>query len=763
MANQTKTKIADIGEILGKKGQEFTFIDPPLIDAPNTEVTKNDSPRQLPDPALSLKPLLGIERIRFNSATPVTDERGPNGEQVYEGDNKDARVRFVDGGASTWANISDTNGSRPNAGIDAFVEIVFFGTGLNLVTLLTTSDRDAKASIDGGGFGSNIFISGASSIIQGRNFNTNQIVSVASGLALGLHSAKIRIDDADGITVYGFEILNEDTQIQIPQGEMFDGGRKFVHPALEAIAFDSGFDGAPILNGKGGRAAIYITPEGTIGKALQQTDITQLNLAAADHSNEEETSRPGFRVFGRNRGDDFATITTANADRAFNLDDDTTSLMGIDVRQVSGKESIFVDLANGFVILNFIGTGLDIVRGDSSFPATIDTTTVFVDGASIGTITGNTVQDDTVTKIVSGLPYGTHTVKMRRDAATTQALGISHFIIYGPKKPNIPENSAQLQEYHLMSDFAANNTTGQDTISGGILRKAPSREVIYAGSAMSRGFDPGSAAAGIRITLTDSGDTARYLFFGTGIELRSTMNSSRSPDVTMTIDGLAYNDTNFVAQAASSESSFYGPVGTSFTASTGVWDSQSDAVVATGGLIINGLSLGLHEIIITNNNANNFNLDALDIITPVHFPDIQRGSLSMGPGLQLNKKTESGGIDLSRAKAWCVFDASTNTIHSSLNIAAVFDVSTGDHIFYFEKPFKGSPAFSISRTGFAAGGGGDFSYGVVEVKDGNTTTINKTSFLHAVRVNIQANGVDNDQTYLSLLVFGELADEEGAE
>ncbi len=742
MALQTKTKIADLGEILGKKGQEFTFIDPPLIDAPNTEVTKNDSPRQLPDPALLLKPLLGIERIRFNSVTPVIDEVGPGGRTVYEGDNKDPRVRFVDAGVSSWANITDTSGSRPNAGIDAFVEIIFFGTGLNLVTFLTASDRDAKASIDGGGFGSNLFASGASPVLATRNYDPNQVISVASGLTLDTHTVKIRIDDADGISVYGFEILNEDTQIQIPQGEMFANGLKYTHPALETLDFNSGFDGAPVLNGRGGRVVTYINPDGTLGKVLQQTDASQLDLGSADHANEEVTRRINTTEFGANRSDDFSVINGSTVDAAFTLDDGTATLVGDNIRRNSGStgRAVVLNTTNDFLTLTFVGTGLDVFL-DSA--ATFDTCSVIVDGSNIGNL-AQTANIQRQTPVVSGLPYGTHTVKFQITTGLGTGPNFLNFILYGPKKPAIPVGTAPLQEYYLMADFVVSTSTDQrgvDFPSTGVLSKNPTREFIYTGT-WSTSLSPTENNLGTFSTTAAS--KVSYTFFGTGFQSTFRTGTGDASDSSVVLDTLDMTAGNFPLATIG----FSGPAGTSYTGNT--LDIQGTSG-QTARLSISDLTLGLHTVEITRNGAGvePLHIHNIDIITPVHFPNTKRGSLSLGPGVQLNQETAAGGVDLSKAKAWIHMDTTTNTINKSFNMSAVVDVGTGRHKFYFDKPFK------------------DKFYTVAGMVNGNGDAVMvidpPTQFPSNVELKVFDDASPLDRVTFTAVFFGELENEEGDE
>jgi len=138
----------NIGETLTKKPKEFTFVDPPLIDAPFTEiVTLDEADRQLLDPSKTLKPAIGIERIPVLQVSKLISEKGPVGESVFELKNKDTRVRFV----GDWINVGNSVGTRVNSSnINDFIEISFEGTGLNFVGISDASARVYQASIDGG-------------------------------------------------------------------------------------------------------------------------------------------------------------------------------------------------------------------------------------------------------------------------------------------------------------------------------------------------------------------------------------------------------------------------------------------------------------------------------------------------------------------------------------------------------------------------------------------------------------------------------------
>ena len=177
MALKTKAKIASIGEALGKKSVEFTFQDPPLIDAPFTTITKLDgSPRQLPDPSKIVKPALGIERIQEFNLTQALNERGPNGEIVFKA--SDERIRYV---GDTVSNTAAPGTNILLNALNSYMEITFFGTGLNLLADIDSSSREIFASVDGGSLSGDLLTNAYSGVISNRSYRANQVINISSG------------------------------------------------------------------------------------------------------------------------------------------------------------------------------------------------------------------------------------------------------------------------------------------------------------------------------------------------------------------------------------------------------------------------------------------------------------------------------------------------------------------------------------------------------------------------------------------------------
>lgn len=561
------------------------------------------------DPSQDLGVRFGVNRIQTQQIYKLQGEVGLNGKPVFGVINdKFNQVRFV----GEWRNNNDLNGPRPYLGSasdsDDYVEITFYGTGLNLLVFYNNFNRDIRVSIDGGAEGSNIMPTSGSPILESRGYSQNTIVNAVNGLTLGVHTAKVRCVSGEE-NIYGFEILNERTDLLISQGSYFNDGKLLRLESEQNVAYNSVFANEYGTAGpKGGCVVVYLTEEGAIKKDIRYTDVTALYLGAADHSNEEIISKHYYREFGSGRADDFSTITSATADRAYTLDDGTTTLIAEDVELNNPNPGIKTSPSD-FITITFVGTGLDIVRNWRA--ASVNWQHSFeVDGNSVGTLSGTSGSDyDTlgIVKICSGLPYGTHTVRIIRD---TDHFNIFDFVVYGPKKPEIEESAAELGSYYLMADYVANTTNGLFTVAQGVIRKQNNREWTYInGHAIS--IATSAHIGGWSVNSNTNTSVAKYTFFGTGFEFRGRADATYSSNVQCTLDG----STDFSSYTTSA----YGGFG--FTPGTGVL--QPDAGSALGsGFTVSGLTLGWHTIEFANTQNNTFTINCIDIICPIHSPKL---------------------------------------------------------------------------------------------------------------------------------------------
>ncbi len=575
----------------------------PKVAAPFTTVVKR---AQVTDFSKDLMPRMGIERVITQAIQEVQGESGPNGEAVYKPINDfHDQVRFY---GPSPINESTTHGPNINGGS---LEITFYGTGLNALIEVDSSVRSLKSIVDGGALSAELY-SASSLVLALRNYCTNQSLPIASGLALGMHTVRL-VASTGAIRFYGYEVLNEASTIKTSPGSAFFGGKKLSLAALDSQAFNT-FENAVSLGTRGGRMVAYLKSDGTVKKAFQPASTTQANLGSADHTNEEVIRVYNWREFGAGRADDFSSVnTTSFVDKAFTLDDGTTTLIGFNIRLYTSGSDKTVNAANvgSSLTFTFVGTGLDIgLASDGT------NTAVTIDGASVGNLgVVGTVPNATLrTKIVSGLPYGTHTVKLTSAGAN---LSVGDFCVYGPKRPLIPSDAIELADYYLMADYVVASSAAPGFNSAGVLKKFGAREAIYVGS-WGASLDVTNFRGGLNITTLATASYMEFTFFGTGVEHHGFANTTGVMNFTVTVDGSALNaGTNI------------GSISSLVAVSTGLTLSAAGTVTGTasglGSYIVrvSGLALGKHTIRVTQNtsavNANIYS-DSFNVITPLHAP-----------------------------------------------------------------------------------------------------------------------------------------------
>ena len=291
----------------------------------------------------------------------------------------------------------------------------------------------------------------------------------------------------------------------------------------------------------GSNVSIIGTPvtDGTIFAPSSDLLGTPENIfASASHGNQEVIRRINYAEFGANN--EFAILSSASAGNVgFTLDDGTTTLVantgthtavfnGIDYLSM-GADTTSPFTANTFTI-TFVGTGLDVFYIVGGANATRSDIRVFVDGFRIGDFDGG---DNAfgIRPIVSGLAYGTHTVRFQALTASENDQGVSDFIIYGPKKPEIPTldaGSLELSDYNIMADYDRLETSTTGGVSKGVVTKSPSREFLYTPQGWGYANDA-SLPFGARASITSATAEARYTFYGTGIEFLASSDAGGLP------------------------------------------------------------------------------------------------------------------------------------------------------------------------------------------------------------------------------------------
>jgi hypothetical protein len=602
----TATQLSNIQSLLQTGSQ--AFVDQTgSIAAPGTTITNR---ALITDINNDLKARFGCDRIAINAITQIQNESGPNGERVFAAVN-DTRglIRFV----GIWSILSDTIGTRPySSSPNDYVEITFFGKGLNLLTSVDSlANRDARVSVNSGAETSNIFPTSAANILAGRGYAPNQRIKIASGLPLQVHTIKIRVNDT--LNVYGFEIINEDTAIKVNPGTAYINGQKYLTTAAQSLSYNSTFESGT-LGTRGGRVVIYQKPDGTIAKAVQPVNPTSAYFTSADHSNEELSRVHYFREFGASRSDDFSTLSTTTSNRIFTLDDGTTTVLASSVQASSttGIDAIYHPLLGSYTTVTFIGTGFDLITNTNG---SANSTTVAIDGTSIGNFDYSSTKV-VATKIASGLPYGTHTIKFTANGSSGIA-NIIGFKIYQPKKPTVAQNTIELSDYNVLANYSFAAAPGLETISTGVIRKYANREITYVNGTGGTGdWNVGSLLTANQIggyqPITDRQNAYfEYVFFGTGFDLRYQSASNRSANMPLLINGLPATTTNYATLTSTALT------GSTFSTSTGLLN-MNVSLTTGSGVSIRGLPLATYTIRLTNPSTGLIPIEAIDIHSPVH-------------------------------------------------------------------------------------------------------------------------------------------------
>lgn len=630
---------------VGDQASDLEYVTIPTMAVANTAITGRSA---MPDLSQDMNARFAVNRLTVQQLYLLQGEQDTANGKPVRGTSNDRlnQMRFV----GNWQQFA-TNLGPVVVGNDQddYCEITFYGTGLNMLTLSNGISRDVRATVDGGSEGANLFPATTNAIIATRNYATNEVYPVSTGLALGIHTIRLRnASAAQTFPIYGFEVLNEQSTavIKVQPGSQFVRGSKRTLASQQSFAYNTTFESGT-LGTRGGRVIIYQKLDGSIAKAVQPTDAAQANLTSASHANEEIARIYHWREFGANRADDFSTLTTVS-DRAFTVNDGSTTLIGNDVLTTGSAtlEGLRATGAGAFLTVNFVGTGLDIHTEDNDANARV--TDIFVDGVSTGSISTPISQSARLIKIVSGLPYGTHTVRFLRN--TLDTIFIRNFVVYQPKTPTLPANAKLLAAYNIMADYTANATAGVDRIATGVLRKASVREFIYTGTGWTIATAVTDNPAGYGVASNTNGARMQYTFYGTGFELRFSAQTNRSNNISVALNGLAATTANYPSLV----SSVYG---TGVTFAAGVLD-QNDAATTNGsGVSIRGLPLATYTVTFTNNTANFMDIGALDVITPIHshkdnlYTEAQN-TLSVGSqGIEDFRKISSLE-QLTKAKAW---------------------------------------------------------------------------------------------------------------
>ena len=636
-----------------------------------------------------LKVRFGLERIPFQNLYQINSEAGPSGEAVWGLTNDNlGLVRFVGGG---WrSDIENSGQATASFSQNDYLEVTFYGTGLNLLTANDVASRDYRVSVDGGISGANIY-PGVSTVITDLNYNSNIVVQAISGLALGVHTVRVLNNSANTMWLSGVEIINQNatsTNLTVNPGIGYVEAKRLNTNSQQAFGIDSmvntyqftlssgsasvgaiytnnsqtfqvvDFDavnsfltcagtGAPTATGnlvklsgtgtdplpftfvanKGGRVLVCQDSNGEITTEWNPTSYQFLTLANANHSNEELARAFSPTEFRSDIANDFSDTTAGSTQRGFVLSDSATTLFS------SGSQ----------VVTSALGTnryGLSFSVGNAIFFTFVGT------GLDVELEIGP-LETSTITIFINGATIGNLTYTAGSGlitykiasglaygthsvaitaSAPTQLL-LTRYLVYQPKKPTLPSGAIELADYNLVArPFVNIATAGVDRSARGVLRNSAMHEVTYSGT-WTRNLVTNTIGQ-FHCRTSTATSYFEYTFFGTGFDIRLSTPNAVAGNYTMTIDGVAPSLVNFPA----STSGFYGGI-TGFTQATGVITTDTSGTNASG-MWISGLPLGLHRVRVTYNSGTWLALEAIDVIAPIHSfnlttPYVEYNSISI--------------------------------------------------------------------------------------------------------------------------------------
>ena len=554
----------------------------------------------------SIKCVPPVERIVFDDILEMPGETSSVGTKVHQlSSGTESRVRFV---GQNWAKVTDTNGTHiDSVSTNDYMEVMLYGTGLNILTILHTDSRNCAATVDTAAEGSSLLVP-SNDILLGKKIEVNNKINAVRGLTPGWHRVKIRVTSPT-LALYGIEILNESSNFKVTTGDAFAGLKKSTVSTVLESEFKAG-----VVGTKGARIIKYLV-DSDISQAVQEAQTSPKFHLMTSHSDEELTHTHNFRSFGVAETSGFTTLTTIN-NVVHTLDDNMTTLVGKGV-SASGDDYYQIATTHGMTAIGFFGTGLDLELHNNT--GTEDRHEVLVDGTlrmTLENLTSKTVA------ICSGLPLQFHWVIFTRVEVVTAPILFKNFKVYTIKKPEVPHNGIKLTEYSLLADYVATNITDKDRpLSQGVIGLSPTREFNYSGVfSVSSGAVTPDAPFGWAFAATPT-SSVEFWFYGTGIEIAAVGAPDGDSTTIVTLD----DSTDFTSYTTHVRSEV---PGCSFIAATGVWDNE-----ATTGfdnhtvLAISNVPLGYHKISVRSGDPN-FRFVGAYVICPIFYNDVNIGSLS---------------------------------------------------------------------------------------------------------------------------------------
>ena len=426
---------------------------------------------------------------------------------------------------------------------EGWIEVVGYFNAVNLIMRVMANRKSLTPYINGVEGSTQTPQEAINTPLDGRFVESGSVISLTlPSTSLGINTLRIK-DNIEGSHYtnyyYGIELIAQDTastarrsEIKIPKQNVVSFGKKFevgsddldnaVHPHYDPFnGFTSGSSVSSYVDTatslgldkwlhsstyyrpyNGGRVVKWVDSSGVIKTSVtmmppnaqttfgvakdEKGDDSAGNTSASvandnfkptisdqsvDFSLLETATSLHYREFGNgsaNRNTTYADVSTLDSsadDIAYVMDDGLTSLSGDD--SVISGEYLEPSAADDVFYLTFIGTGCS--------------------------------WNSNATKSqITNLPYGTHILKGKRTGnspnygdwtidgqeftnATNGYYGVirDYFDIHQPKRPPIPEDACVLADYMLMADHVVASTANPTTISKGVRRLSPTRDVYY--------------------------------------------------------------------------------------------------------------------------------------------------------------------------------------------------------------------------------------------------------------------------------------------
>ena len=615
----------------------------------------------------------GSQRYMFKSLQRLVDESGTHGIDVFSIDGRE----WIKTTGGINNNLNGVSVQFMTGGNDT-IEVVGYFMDINLLSSVNDGTRTVQIQLDGvqkqAALGTGAI---QNSPLHGRFVGSGSVINAGIGTTtLGIHTVRITRVAANSY-FEGIELIVQDTsstanksKIQIPTQNVVSYGKKFT---LSAAAqhynpFD-GMSGAKTLaqlgdyidtatslgmdNWKGGTANYYKPFNG--GRVVKwvdssgaiKTSVTMMPPNAQNYSATASNAVSNAEVQAGTNGEtiNFDTTTIANAtplsevaktfhyrefgngsanggtsgtyndasmlntsaDIAYIMDDGLTGLQGDDVK-ISTEQPRNYFLGNttdDAYCITFIGTGFSSWSDFSGC-------------------------DNQWKTIAQNLPYGTHVLRVDRDADASPDIDIDGVALadvnigtHGsftecsflqPKKPPIPADACILADYMLMADFVPSTGSGVETISKGTRAVSSSRDFYYTAassgqtwpSVTNRNVHHSHGGWQINADNNESTATWKLRFFGTGLTVYGEGSTST---------GATCDFKNGTTEWDSGATRFGVVTGTTGTDVNWVQSTNADANQKGG---VYGEPLGVIDFTATRTSGRFLRTYGAGVITPIH-------------------------------------------------------------------------------------------------------------------------------------------------